>query len=69
MHALADQFAKYCDANFDLTTQSEYGYRSLSICILDCIYSLRARVFFYMALRCEHTGHRIYENSCGIGRL
>ena len=45
MHALADQFAKYCDANFDLTTQSEYGYQSLSVCILDCVYSLRAKYY------------------------
>lgn len=35
MHELADQFAKYCEANVDLTTQSEYGYQSLSLCILD----------------------------------
>ena len=45
MHELANQFAKYCDANFDLTTQSEYGYQSLSVCILDCVYSLRAKYY------------------------
>ena len=43
MHELADQFAKYCEANFDLTTQSEYGYQSFSLCILDCVYSLRTK--------------------------
>ena len=45
MHELANQFAKYCNANFDLTTQSEYGYQSLSVCILDCVYSLRAKYY------------------------
>ena len=45
MHELAEQFAKYCESNFDLTKQSEYGYRSLSACILDCVYSLRAKYY------------------------
>ena len=45
MHKLAQQFAAYCEAAFDLTTQSEYGYQSLSVCILDCVYSLRARYY------------------------
>ena len=45
MHELADQFAKYCEANVDLTTQSEYGYQSLSLCILDCVYSLRTKYY------------------------
>ena len=45
MHEFASQFAKYCEANFDLTTQSEYGYQSLSVCILDCVYSLRAKYY------------------------
>ena len=45
MHELAEQFARYCESTFDLTTESEYGYRSLSVCLLDCVYSLRARYF------------------------
>jgi hypothetical protein len=45
MHKLAEQFAKYCKSNFDLTTQSEYNYQSLSVCILDCVYSLRAKYY------------------------
>ena len=45
MHDLAEQFANYCKSNFDLTTQSEYDYQSLSVCILDCVYSLRARYY------------------------
>ena len=45
MHKLTEQFAKYCESHFDLTTQSEYGYQSLSVCILDCVYSLRAKYY------------------------
>ena len=45
MHELAMQFAQHCESSFDLTTQSEYGYQSLSVCILDCIYSLRAKYY------------------------
>ena len=45
MHELATQFAKYCESTFDLSTQSDYGYQSLSVCLLDCVYSLRARYF------------------------
>ena len=45
MHKLAMQFAKHCESAFDLSTQSDYGYRSLSVCLLDCVYSLRARYY------------------------
>ena len=45
MHELAEQFAKYCESTFDLTTQSDYSYQSLSACILDCVYSLRAKYY------------------------
>ena len=45
MHELATQFAKYCESSFDLSTQSDYGYQSLSVCLLDCVYSLRARYY------------------------
>lgn len=45
MHELATQFAKYCESTFDLSTQSDYGYQSLSVCLLDCVYSLRARYY------------------------
>ena len=45
MHKLAMQFAKHCEFAFDLSTQSDYGYRSLSVCLLDCVYSLRARYY------------------------
>ena len=45
MHELATQFAKYCESTFDLSTQSDYGYQSLSVCLLDCVYSLRAKYY------------------------
>ena len=45
MHRFAKQFAQYCENTLDLRTQSEYGYRSLSACVLDCVYSLRARYY------------------------
>ena len=45
MHELATQFAKYCESTFDLSIQGDYGYQSLSVCLLDCVYSLRARYY------------------------
>jgi len=45
MHKFAKQFSQYCESSFDLTSQSEYGYQSLSVCLLDCVYSLRARYY------------------------
>ena len=45
MHRFAMQFAQFCQTELDLTTQSDYGYQSLSVCILDCVYSLRAKYY------------------------
>ena len=45
MHKFAEQFSQYCESTFNLTSQSEYGYQSLSVCLLDCVYSLRARYY------------------------
>ena len=45
MHKFAEQFSQYCEFTFDLSAQSDYGYRSLSVCLLDCVYSLRARYY------------------------
>lgn len=39
----AEQLAAFCEKKFNLTDRVAYGYRSLSVCILDCVYSLRAR--------------------------
>lgn len=43
MHRLSEQFAKYCEKNFNLSNKAIYEYQSLSVCIIDCIYSLRAK--------------------------
>ena len=43
MHPLSRQFAEYCEDHFDLEHQVNYHYQSLPICILDCVYSLRAK--------------------------
>lgn len=45
MHKYAERFANHCAAAFDLTEQAEYQYQSLSACIIDCIYSLRAQYY------------------------
>lgn len=43
MHKLAAQFAQYCENNFDFQQQENYSYRALPVCIIDCVYSLRAK--------------------------
>ena len=48
MHEFAERFAQYCESSFDLTAKSEYDYQSLSVCIVDCVYSLNAKYY-------EHT--------------
>ena len=45
MHVFAEQLANYCRSTLDLSTQTEYGYQSLSVCILDCVYSLRTKYY------------------------
>lgn len=40
------EFADYCENNFDLINfKGAYDYKSLPICLIDCIYSLRAKYF------------------------
>ncbi len=43
MRALAERFANYCEENLDMEFADSYKYKSLSVCLLDCVYSLRAR--------------------------
>ena len=45
MHEMSKLFADYCRQNFDLSEQNGYSYQSLSVCLIDCIYSLRAKYF------------------------
>ena len=48
MHKYAESFAKYCDDNYNLGgIQPIPSYKSLSICILDCVFSLRAKYFLH----------------------
>lgn len=43
MHSFTMTFAEFCRKELDLDHKVTYGYQSLSACILDCVYSLRAR--------------------------
>jgi hypothetical protein len=43
MATKTDQFVQYCRRVLDFDKQIRYEYQSLSICIIDCIYSLRAQ--------------------------
>ena len=43
MHRFSETFAKYCAGSFDLNIRRGERFRSLSVCILDCVYSLRAK--------------------------
>ena len=46
MHPLSEKLAVYCENHLSLDQQISYHYGSLSVCIIDCVYSLRAK---YMA--------------------
>lgn len=44
MHKYAESFAQYCDDNFDIGGIKPIpSYKSLSICIIDCVFSLQAK--------------------------
>lgn len=43
MHPLSKLFAEYCESHFDLEYRVSYHYQSLPVCIIDCVYSLRAK--------------------------
>lgn len=43
MHPFSKMFADYCENHFDLRPQRSAHFRSLSVCILDCVYSLRTK--------------------------
>ena len=42
MHKRTRQFVDYCIQTLEFDKQISYDYQSLSICIVDCVYSLRA---------------------------
>ncbi len=43
MHKYAETFAIFCEKEFELNDNVTYDYKSLSLCIIDCVYSLRAK--------------------------
>lgn len=43
MHPLSRQFAEYCESHFNLEHHVNRHYQSIPICIIDCVYSLRAK--------------------------
>lgn len=47
MHKYTKVFLKYCKERFDFenTSEVDYGYQSMAICIIDCVYSLQARYY------------------------
>ena len=45
MHRLTENFAIYCKKNFLLNEITLTNYQSLSVCLIDCIYSLRAKYY------------------------
>lgn len=41
-----NKFVDFCEKELDFTSMdSQYKYKSLSICLIDCVYSLRAKYF------------------------
>ena len=42
MHRFTDKFVEYCEQELDFEKSMVYGYKSLSVCVIDCVYSLRA---------------------------
>ncbi len=45
MYSLTNKFVEYCKNQLDLNESATYGYQSLSACIIDCVYSLRAKYY------------------------
>lgn len=45
MYKFTKQFVEYCQNNFNLEECENYHYQSLSVCIIDCVYSLRAKYY------------------------
>lgn len=45
MHRFTKQFVDFCENNLDLTQPMTYNYKSLPICLIDCVYSLRAKYY------------------------
>lgn len=45
MHEFSKKLAQYCEQHLNLSPTITCDYQSLSVCILDCVYSLRAKYY------------------------
>ena len=45
MHRYTKKFVKYCEETFKIEGSEMQAYQSMSICILDCVYSLRTKYY------------------------
>lgn len=45
MFKYTNQFVEFCKKELSFQLQASYGYQSLSACVIDCVYSLRAQYF------------------------
>ena len=45
MHEYTTPFVDFCEKNLDLTQSMTYNYKSLPICLIDCVYSLRTKYY------------------------
>lgn len=45
MHKYTEPFVSYCRHSLNLTESETYAYRSLPLCLIDCVYSLRAKYY------------------------
>lgn len=45
MFKYTNQFVEFCKNELSFQLQASYGYQSLTACIIDCVYSLRAQYF------------------------
>lgn len=68
MHRFTEQFVEYCKNNFDLSESGTYNYQSLSICIIDCVYSLRTKYYSVTVPVVERYAARYLNNDkCNAG--
>lgn len=45
MHRFTKQFVEFCKNNLELSKTVSYEYKSLPICLIDCVYSLRTKYY------------------------
>lgn len=68
MHKLTKQFVEYCKHNLNLEKNESYNYQSLPICIIDCVYSLRAKYYSVtIPIVDRYAAHYMNANKNGSG--